>query len=100
MNYTYQIVLCGLCISHDNKHLVVHILIGNRLSVHVAWCLSTNCIVLDLEASIDLTNNNHWFGLLIDVLRFGANGDEFNVIFDPQYLATSLSLYIFLGNVF
>ena len=46
---TYQIILGRFCISNNNEHLVVDILIWNRVAVAVSWGVRHDGVVFDLE---------------------------------------------------
>ena len=46
-----------------------------------------------------LPHYNHRLGCLVHILWLGADRHEFNIVFDPEDLAPSLRLDIFLSNV-
>ena len=46
---TYQIILCRFCISNNNKHLVVDILIWNRIAIAISRGVCYDGVVFDLE---------------------------------------------------
>lgn len=100
IQFIIQIILCGLSIANNHKHFIVNILIRDRLAVLVPWCLLDQCVVLDLEAAVWLAHDDHRLGLGVDIVRFSANWDEFDVILHSQDFASSLGFDIFLGDVF
>ena len=97
---TYQIILCRLCVADNDKHFVVDVLVGDWLAVLVSWRLLDEGIVLDLEASVLLADDDHGLRLGVDFGGLRFDRDEFDVIFDSENLSASLGLYVFLGDVF
>lgn len=97
---TYQIVLSRFRVSYHNEHLVIHIFVRDRLTIAVPWCLGDDSVVLNLKSTVLLAHNDHWLSLWIYFFRFCADWDEFNIVFDSQYFATSLSFDVLLRYIF
>lgn len=96
---TYEVVLSGLCVSNDDKHFVVDVLVWNRIAFCVPGRLGHERVIVDLKLSICLSDNNHWLGVRINILRPGSNGNKLNVVVNSQNLAASLRFYVLFRNV-
>ena len=97
--FTYEIVLCGLRVSNHDEHFVVDVFVSDGLAILVSRSPRHYSVILDLEAAILLADDNHGLRVSVQVLRLRADGDEFNIVLNPQYLAPCLCFYILLRNV-
>ena len=96
---TYQIILSWFCVSNNDKHLIVDILIWNRVSFRISWCFGNKRIIKYLKLTTGLSDDNHRFGISINVLWSCSYRHKLNIIVDSQDLASSLRLDVLLGNV-
>lgn len=94
-----EIILSRLCVSDDHKHFVVDVLVWYRIAFFIPRGLSDYCVILNLELSFALPNDDHGLGGLIDLFRLSPYADKLDIIVDSQYLTASLSFYILLGDV-
>jgi hypothetical protein len=94
-----KVVLGRFSVSYNHKHFIVDILIWNRISLFISWSFCNKSIILYLKLSFLLFDNDHRLCILVDLLRFCPDRNEFDIIIDSQYLSTSLCLDILFGNI-
>lgn len=98
--FVVHVILSRFGVSHDHKHFIVHVLIWNCISILVSGSLRNQSVVFNLEHAIVLPDNNHGFGNLVHLLRLSPYGNKLNIVIDPENFSASLSLDIFLGDIF
>ena len=87
------------CISYHDEHLVVYVLVGDRVALGISWRHGYQRVILDGELSVPLSHNDHWLGISIHLFGSRANTHKLDVVCHAQNLPASLSLDVLLGDV-